>query len=135
VLKNLRDVKWSYQPQVDALAASETLSRCSLGWLDYFHHPTAPVDALFKSSVFAALCAHGIITVLPHKTAPLVLQKETLPGLFFVDDSRAELPSWDRRAEIGWKLHEWYQRSASVKELARAIGQALGFERTSVFAS
>jgi hypothetical protein len=135
MLKDFSGVKWSYQPQVDALAASETLSRCSLAWLDYFHGPTAPVDALFKSSVFAALCVHGVIAVLPHKMAPLVLEQETLPGLFFVDNFTTELPSRDGRAEIGWKLHEWYHRRASLKELARVIGHALGFEGASVFTS
>ena len=135
MLKDLSGVKWSYQPQVDASAASEILSRCSLGWLDYFHHPTAPVDALLKSGVFAALCAHGVIAVQPHKMAPLVLDQETLPGPFFVDDFRAELPSRDERAEIGWKLHEWYHQRASLKKLARVVGKALGFEGPSVLTS
>ncbi len=128
ILKDLPDVKWSYHPQVEASVASEILSRCSLGWLDYFHHPASPVDALFKSSVFAALCAHGLGAVLPHKTAPLVFEQETLPGPFFIDQSRAELPSPDERAEISWRLYDWYQRRASLERLGDVIGQALGFE-------
>jgi len=128
ILKDLPDVKSSYHPQVEASVASEILSRCSLGWLDYFHHPASPVEALFKSSVFAALCAHGVATVLPHKTRPLVFEGETLPGPFFVDHSAAQLPSQDEPAGVGSRLYEWYHRRASIEQLARLIGQALDFE-------
>ena len=48
MLSGLRDMKWSYQPGIDAAAASEAISRASFGWLDYFHHPAAPVDALLS---------------------------------------------------------------------------------------
>ncbi len=126
-LKALPDVKSSYHPQVEASFASEILSRCSLGWLDYFHQPASPVDALFKSSVFAALCAHGVVAVLPHKTAPLVLEGEILPGNFFIDRAGAKLPSASERADVARTLYDWYHRRASVEQLARVIGRALGF--------
>lgn len=135
MLNDLRDVKWSYHPQIDGPAASQILSRCSFGWIDYFHHAAAPVDALFKSSVFAALCAHGVIPVLPHQTAPLVLEQNRLPGLFFVDQVTAHLPLPDERAGIGWEIYDWYHRRASLKHLTRVIAEALGLEARTALTS
>lgn len=126
MLNDLRDVKWNYHPQIDEPAASQILSRCSFGWMDYFHRPDAPVDALFKSSAFAALCAHGVIPVFPHQTAPLALEEDCLPGLFSVDPVSARLPSPDERAKTGCEIHNWYHRCASLKRVTRVIAEALG---------
>jgi hypothetical protein len=135
ILNDLRDVKWSYQPQIDAPIASEILAHSAFGWLDYFHHPSAPVDALFKSSVFAALCAHGVIPVLPHQTQPLVLGAESLPRLCFVDQAKTQLPSQNERAGVGLQFYDYYHRRASLKQLTRVIGEALEVERASAATS
>ncbi len=135
MLNDLHDVKWSYHPQVDGAVASEILSRCSFGWIDYFRHPAAPVDALFKSSVFAAFCAHGVIPVFPHRTSPLALEQDRLPGLFFVDPLSAQLPSPDERAKTGCEIYDWYQRCASLKRVARVMAEALGLAARPTLAS
>jgi hypothetical protein len=135
MLNELREVKWSYQPEIEAAAASEVISLCSFGWLDYFHHPTAPSDALFKSGVFAAFCAHGVIAVLPHQTAPLVWEQETLPRLSFLDRVQGEFPSPNELVEVGWRFYDWYHRHASLKQRVSLIGQALGVESQSALTS
>ncbi len=131
-LNELRGVQWKYHPDVDAAVASDLLASAAFGWLDYFHHPSAPVDALLKSSVFAAFCAHGIVPVLPHRTGPLSLKGDSLPGPFFIHRRKVMLPLPEERAATGSKFYDWYHRHASLKALTEVIGEKLGFGRQPV---
>ncbi|HEY2124023.1 MAG TPA: hypothetical protein VGG94_01060 [Chthoniobacterales bacterium] len=130
-LNDLADVKWSYQPRIDGSAASQILTDCAFGWIDYFHHAGAPVDALLKSSVFGALCAHGVIPVMPHPAAPLVLEGDRFPGLFWTNQMTAQLPSTDERVKTSWEIFQWYHRRASAKHLTRVVAGALGLAQES----
>ena len=125
-LRELPSVKSVYRPQVGAKEASQILSACSFGWLDYFHRSDAPTDALLKSSVFAAFCAHGVIPALPHRTSRLAVEADSLPGPFFIDRASTQLPAESERARVATEFYDWYHRRASLKHLARKIAEALG---------
>ena len=126
LLRDMPNVKWSYHPRIGAAEASQIMAGCSCAWLDYFHTAAAPVDALFKSSVFAALGAHGVIPVFPHETKPLVFEEDRVPGLFFVDLGKAWLPEPEARATIGCQMYDWYHRRASLRQLTRVVAKLLG---------
>lgn len=125
ILSGLTETRSDYRPQIAAEEASQILSTCSFAWLDYFHRPDVPTDALLKSSAFAAVCAHGVIAVLPHPGSVISIEADPLPGPYFVNGQRCQLPSEQDRHEIANKIYNWYQRHASADHLARAIAAAL----------
>ena len=135
MLNDLPDLKWLYQPRVDGLAASLILAGCAFGWIDYFHQTGVPADALLKSSVFGALCAHGVIPVLPHPAGPLTLERDRLPGVVWAGQDAAQFPVADDRAKTSWDIYQWYHRHSSVKHLARVVAGALDLTEGSTVTS
>ena len=125
-LDGLRNIRTHYHPNVDHSLAAEILSTCAFAWLDYFHQPEVPMATILKSTVFAAFCAHGVISVFPHAGSPIQLRQDTLPGPFFVAGPGQNLPSEPERAEIARSLHDWYRRNASSEQLAKTIAAAIG---------
>lgn len=126
LLADLANVRVDYRPQIDAGDASQILSTCSFGWLDYFHRPDVPSDVILKSSAFSAMCAHGVITVFPHRGSLIAIDGDALPGPYFMDEQRIELPPANDREKIASQIYDWYQRHASSEHRAHTIARALG---------
>jgi hypothetical protein len=128
LLADLANVRVDYRPQIDAGEASQVLSTCSFGWLDYFLRPDVPSDVILKSSAFGAMCAHGVIPVFPHRGSPITIDDDALPDPYFMDARFIELPSANDREKIASQIYHWYQRQASSEHRAHTIARALGLE-------
>lgn len=124
LLVDLARIHSDYRPQIPVAEASQILSTASFAWIDYFHRPDVPTAIALKSGSFAAACAHAVIPVFPHRGSAISVQGDRLPGPYFVDRRRSELPQ--ERAGIASEIYAWYQRCASSQHLARGIAGALG---------
>ena len=124
LLVDLANVRADYRPQISVAEASQILSTASFDWIDYFHRPDVPTDVALKSTAFAAACAHAVIPVFPHRGSAISLNGDRLPGPYFIDGRRLELPQ--DRAAIASDIFGWYQRRASSEHLVRGIASALG---------
>jgi hypothetical protein len=122
-IAQLRNLGCAYHPQIEAEEASRILSTCSFAWVDYFHRPDVPTAAILKSTAFAAACAHGIIPVFPHSGSTISLRGDQLPGPYFVNAARSELP--ENPAKIAAEIYAWYERGVSSDHLVRGIATAL----------
>lgn len=128
-LSGLQDIEAHYYPQIDDRTAAEILSTCCWAWIDYFHQSSVPTATILKSTVFAALCAHGVIPVFPHDGAPIRLRRDALPGPFFVTQAGQNLPAEAGRAEVAQSFHDWYRRNASSQHLAETVAAAVNQSR------
>ena len=124
-VSEIRGIACHYRPRIEAGAASENLSSCSFGWIDYFRQPNVPTAAILKSGSFASYCAHGVIPIFPHEGSAIALQGYQLPGPYFVEANRTHLPAVADRAETSARIYEWYRRQASVEHLAKGIATLL----------
>lgn len=124
-LDEMHRVTCHYRPAIEAGAASEILSSCSFGWIDYFQQRNVPTDAILKSGSFASYCAHGVIPVLPHQGSRIAMRGEQMPGPYFVSANQSHLPSPAERAKISADICDWYRRNAGVEHLARGIAALL----------
>jgi hypothetical protein len=122
------NIRVKYRPEIDAAEASQILTSCSFAWLDYFHRPDVPTDIILKSSVFAGLCAHGVIPVFPHPSSPIEIEDDLLPGPFFIDPNTNNLPAAETTAKLRTDSYHWYHRHAATEHLVREVAITLGFE-------
>lgn len=118
-------IESDYRPQIPAAEASKILGTSSFAFLDYFHRPNVETAIILKSSAFASACAHAVIPVLPHGGSTIAIDGELLPGPFFIDFDRAEIPAGDARARIATAIYGWYQRHAASEHLVRGIAEKL----------
>lgn len=125
IIKEARTIHVHYHPEVDARIASGILATCAFGWIDYFHRPGVSMPVILKSTAFAALCAHGVIPVLPHAGSLIALGEDALPGPFFVAQSGGNLPLESDRAATAQSVHSWYERNASSSHLAATVAAAI----------
>jgi hypothetical protein len=119
-------VESDYRPRIAAADASEILKTCSFAWFNYFHRPDVETSVILKSSAFAAACAHGVIPVFPHRGSAIALDGDRLPGPFFVEPDRCEIPDARTRPQIAADIYAWYQRYSSSEHLIQGIAKALG---------
>lgn len=110
-----------YFPNIAAATASEILSSCAFGWIDYFEMDAVPNAAILKSTAFAAFCAHGVIPVFPRVATTIALGEDVLPGPF----SPANLPSAAECPAISRAIYDWYHRHASAEHLAATVAEAI----------
>ncbi len=110
-----------YLPNVEAAVASEILSSCAYGWIDYFENPEVPTAAILKSTAFAAYCAHGVLPVFPAPGSAIALEGDALPGPF----SPAHLPAESARPALAQATYDWYGRYASAAHLAESVAAVL----------
>lgn len=123
-LENLPEVKSFYFPQTSVARASEVLSSCAWGFIDYFHRRDVETAMILKSGSFAACCAHGVIPVFPHPGSTISLNDDSLPGPYYIDANRLDLPS--NGPDVAEAIHAWYWRRASSEHLAQTVALALG---------
>ena len=116
----------NYRPRIAAAEASDILKTCSFAWFNYFVRPDVETSVILKSSAFAAACAHGAIPVFPHRGSPVCVDRDRLPGPFFVESDNSEIPDVQGRAEIASQIYDWYQRHASSKSLVEGIAKTFG---------
>jgi len=114
-------IESDYRPQIAAAEASEILKTCSFAWFNYFHRPNVETSVILKSSAFASACAHAVVPVLPHRGSIVAMDGDPLPGPFFVEPERAEIPGAEARAKIAADIYNWYHRNASSEILVRRI--------------
>jgi hypothetical protein len=126
LIADLPDIPAEYRPQIAASDASQILSSCAFGWVDYFHRSDVRTDVILKSSAFAALCAHGVIPVFPHGGTAISIGGDPLPGPFFVDQPANDFPATDARPAVARDVYQWYRRHASSDHVAENIATALG---------
>jgi hypothetical protein len=119
-------VESDYRPRIAAADASEILNTCSFAWFNYFHRPDVETSVILKSSAFAAACAHGVIPVFPHRGSAISLDSDRLPGPFFVEPNRCEIPDARTRPEIAADIYAWYQRHVSSEHLVQGIAEIFG---------
>jgi hypothetical protein len=119
-------IKSDYRPRIAAIGASEILRTCSFAWFDYFHRPDVETSVILKSSAFAAACAHAVIPVFPHRGSVISIGSDRLPGPFFVEPDRSEIPDAHGRAKTASDIYNWYQRHASSESLVQAIAKIFG---------
>jgi hypothetical protein len=124
-LKKVTRIKCEYFPVIAATAASDILSSCAFGWIDYFRQPDTPTAAILKSGSYTALCAHGVVPVFPHAGSTIAMQSDSLPGPFFVNRTQTKLPSEATRSRIACEIYEWYWRHASSENFVRGIAASL----------
>jgi hypothetical protein len=125
LLSTLTAMHSDYRPQIAAEEAPQILSTCSFSWMDYFHRADVPTDALLKSSAFAAACAHGVIAVLPHPGSSISIGTDALPGPYFVQAHRCQLPPEQDRHKVAAQIYDWYRSHAASQHLAKGIACAL----------
>jgi hypothetical protein len=123
LFRDLPNIRAEYRPEIAPAEASEILSSCSFDWLDYFRRAGVPAGVLLKSSAFAAACAHGIITILPHSAQAIGVAGDQLPGPYRIDGKLVELPEdWQN---VAIQIYQWYQRRAASGHLARGVAEVL----------
>jgi hypothetical protein len=125
MLDQLPDCESSYYPNVSAASASELLSCCSFGWIDYFKETDGPSSLLLKSGAFAALCAHGVIPVTRCKWIDISFDGEPFPARFRVTSDEQYLPSEESRLEMAQSVYNWYRQHSCSAHLARKVKLAL----------
>jgi len=125
MLKSLGHVRSEYHPAVSAERASQILSTCTFGWLDYFADRKAKPDLLLKSSSFANMCANAVVCVMPQASGPISLNGEPLPGPFTIARDGVRLPSASDRHVVAHAIYDWYHRHASIASLAQVIAEKL----------
>lgn len=110
----------SYRPDL----ASDKLSAALLGetwsFMDYDDGLRTEPSLLFKSGVFAAMLAHGVIPVLAEDSGPLVIEGERLPGILSCPDIFSGLPHAERRNRLVLSNRDWYDKHISVRRHAEA---------------
>src|SRR4051812_11550785 len=121
LIQSVPDLEIIYRPEISVAHASEILSTCSFGWIDYFRQRAVPTVAILKSTSFSAFCAHGVVPVFPRPGSPIFISDDYLPDPFFVAKEEVNLPSGEDVAEISREVYDWYRRNAAVRVLAARI--------------
>lgn len=116
----------NYHPDVTVERASQILTGCSFGWLDYYGAGKAWPGMILKSSSFAGLCAHGVVPVLSHHESMLAVGGDKLPGPWRISAGAVKLPEIEQLPETQRQTYSWYRRHASSEQAARAYMEALG---------
>jgi hypothetical protein len=124
ILAKITHLRTSYHPDIEKHSASAILSGCSFGWIDYFNRPDAPYSLLLKSSAFAALCAHGVIPVVPNMEQ-VAGEGDQLPGPFHITAEGQILPPGSTRRDVARSIYDWYGHKSSSVHLAESVGRAL----------
>ena len=115
-----------YLPDIDRNDASEILSSCAFGWIDYFEHENVPTAAILKSTAFAALCAHGVIPVFPAALSSIDLDGDVLAGPWYTAAGECKPPNPAKLPGISLETYQWYRRHALSEGAADLIAEALG---------
>ncbi|HST29770.1 MAG TPA: hypothetical protein VLK27_02900 [Chthoniobacterales bacterium] len=123
------EIESHYRPRIAAADASEVLKTCSFAWIDYFHRPDIETSVVLKSSAFAAACAHAVIPVFPHRGTPISIERDRLPGPFFVESNAADVPTAEDRSTVAANIYDWYHRHVSSESLVRGIAESFGIKK------
>jgi hypothetical protein len=115
----------NYSPEVAPERASQILAECSFGWLDYFGKGRHWPGMIFKSGSFAAFCAHGIVPILAHPESDLAINRDALPGPFYLAGPDIQFPPPAHLVETQRAIYGWYHRHASSSRTAEVYAEML----------
>jgi len=118
-LKEEQRITSYYHPNISAESASQILSQCAFGWIDYFVQANEPLELILKSTAFAACCAHAVIPVTPEPNGAI----DQFPGSCFVGLNAERLPAEAERSRLAEAIYQWYRTRASSACLAATIGE------------
>lgn len=118
-------IKSDYRPDLASHELSAALLEESWSFMDYDDGLRAEPSLLFKSGVFAAMLAHGVIPVLVDDCGPLVVEGDRLPGVLCAADLSSGLPAADRRARLALANRDWYDQHVSVRRHDGALSVIL----------
>jgi hypothetical protein len=110
-----------YFPAISPADAAAMFRAAAFAWLDYLDSNDVPADVLLKSSTFNALCAHGIVTVMPFVTGEISVNGDRLPAPF----AASKMPPASERADAAVAIYQWYHRHASSGSLTKTVAQQL----------
>ena len=122
-------IESDYRPCIAASDASNILKTCSFAFFDYFRRPDVEMSVILKSSAVASACAHAVIPVFPHPGSEISRDGDRMPGPFFVEPKRSEIPDAHSRPKIAVEIYNWYQRHASSESLVQRIAETLNLNR------
>ncbi|HKP03058.1 MAG TPA: hypothetical protein VJU77_06780 [Chthoniobacterales bacterium] len=114
-----------YYPEIAPQAASEILRRSCFALLDYFGAGKVWPGMVLKSSVFAGLCAHGIVPILSHQEKAISINGDPLPGPYYLTPGATSFPAPEELHEIQRRIYRWYHAHAHSRRLAEAYAEAL----------
>jgi hypothetical protein len=115
------DLSTDYRPDLPAAEASARLREASWSFLDYDDGLKDEPSLLFKSGVFAALLAHGVVPVLPEPCGAVAVDGERLTGLLTLADFSPAAPSTQTQAAHATAGLAWYLRFVSVRRHAAQL--------------
>jgi hypothetical protein len=121
-INNLREknVAVLYIPSASAEKCSEIFSKSKYCYINYFDEKKAiNPELLFKSGVFAAANAHGVITVIPSSGFGNFSSSSSHPGVIWKDGFSWQEPK-DNSLSTESILH-WYHIHSSLKGMAKLI--------------
>jgi hypothetical protein len=108
-------------PAIYPADAAAIFQEAAFGWMDYFDSNDVPADVLLKSSTFNALCAHGVVTLMPSVTGKISIKDDVLSAPF----PASKLPTEVERADAAVSTYQWYHRHAASDVLTKMIAQQL----------
>ncbi|MEY2529733.1 MAG: hypothetical protein QOJ05_1823 [Verrucomicrobiota bacterium] len=114
-----------YHPEVAPQVASEILRRSCFALLDYFGADKVWPGMLLKSSVFAGLCAHGIVPILSHREEAISIDGDAMPGPYYLMPGATNFPASEELGEIRQRIHRWYHRHGDSRQVAAGYAEAL----------
>jgi len=123
-LYNFSDIKTKIHSYISIQEASQILAQAGSAWVDY-EEDTDPLSTkLFKSGIFSACLAHGLLVGLVQSPAMLEVGGESVPGVLKSAPNISEKPLavWKK---LAWDNMGWYHRNASVSKTIECYKNAL----------
>jgi hypothetical protein len=113
-------------PSISASAASEALRRAAFSYQRFFADVRPWYRPLvFKSSVFAAATAHGVVSVFGDRLEPQDVWEPGHPGIVTTVGGDFAFPEPARIDAFRRALYAWYRENASSERFARALLRSL----------
>lgn len=119
-------VEVDYQPAITAADASRALRRAAFSYQRLFANVRPWYRSLlFKSGIFAAATAHGVISVFGDRLEPQDVWEPGHPGIVATVAGEFAFPEPARIDAFRLALHAWYRENASSERFARALLRSL----------
>lgn len=119
-------VDLDYQPSIPIAAVSDALRQAAFCYQRLFANVRPWYrPLLFKSGVFAAATAHGVISVFGDRFEPAGGWEPGHPGIVTAKGDAFEFPEPARVDGFRRDLYSWYRENASSERFARAFLRVL----------
>ncbi len=119
-------VEVDYRPSIPAADASLALRRAAFSYQRLFANVRPWYRSLlFKSGIFAAATAHGVVSVFGDRLEPQDVWEPGHPGIVTAADGDFAFPEPARIDAFRRALYAWYRENASSERFARALLRSL----------